>query len=382
VSAAAQAATARVHVHVGLPKTGTTAIQRVFAAHRRELADEGFLYPDLGPEGMFHAAVEVIGWGQWGLDPTELAGTWAAHCALVRAHDGPSLLSHEVLGRARRHQVRAALAELEGADVHLVVTARDLARQVTATWQERVKNGRRYTFEEFLDREGVVGAAPGEPRRGAFWREQDLVGVLTRWGRRLPPERVHVVVCPPPGAPRDELVRRFGSAVGVDLTRFGPVEDLANRSLAAPQVELLRRVNLRLHDRLSGEEYVRVVKRWFVPRLLAGMDGPRLLAPDRLREPFLAITDEWRSELADRGYRVHGDPADLEPVTFDTPGDELARVSWRVDQGSELLAELLLSVAELRHGRSAVTQEPPGTIATRLRRGLGKLGRTRLRRLA
>jgi hypothetical protein len=90
---------------------------------------------------------------------------------------------------------------LEPYDAHIVVTARDPARQVVADWQESVKHGRSQGFEMYLKRGGVGEGEEGKPGSNTF-RAQRLPEVLDRWGGGLPADRVHVVTVPPPGATR------------------------------------------------------------------------------------------------------------------------------------------------------------------------------------
>ena len=60
------------------------------------------------------------------------------------------IISHEILAAARPERVARAMADLEGSEVHIVYSARDLARQLPAGWQESIKQGRRWTFRRFL----------------------------------------------------------------------------------------------------------------------------------------------------------------------------------------------------------------------------------------
>ncbi len=137
-------------LHVGLPKTGTTYLQAVLAHHRDALREAGVLYPFVRPQAMFLGAVEVRGSREkFGLSAEDVAGAWAALCDRVRAHDGLSVISHEILGGAEPDEIAAALRPLAGVEVDVVVTARDLGRQATAHWQEEVKLGDVRSFADF-----------------------------------------------------------------------------------------------------------------------------------------------------------------------------------------------------------------------------------------
>ncbi|MEV7431557.1 hypothetical protein AB0N29_18230 [Nocardioides sp. NPDC092400] len=314
----------RVVLHVGLPKTGTTYLQSLLATQRDALRAGGVLHPFLRPGAMFQAAVELRGSAaKFGLAEQQVAGTWAALCDRARAHDGPVLLGHEVLAGATPEQVAAALAPLAGVEVDVVVTARDLGRQATAHWQEEVKLGDTRSFAEL--EAGELRADTGRDagpdaggRRPHFWHAQDWGWALERWSTAVPASRVHLVVCPEPGAAPAELWRRFAAAARIDpgLVDADAVP-VANPSLGRSEVALLRAVNRELAGRLDRDTYLRVVKREYAEGVLAAdgrgaADRPR--TPYRLAGLLEEATGRWTADLARSAHPVHGDPAGLRPV--------------------------------------------------------------------
>lgn len=322
----------RVVLHVGLPKTGTTWLQALLAAHRDELRAGGVVYPFVRPGAMFHGAVDVRGSrARFGLAAEQVEGAWAAVCArageFLDAGGRTAVISHEVLGGAAPDQVERALAPLAGREMHVVVTARDLGRQATAHWQEEVKLGATWSFAD-LEREQLradTGREPAGPDDGGsrphFWHAQDLVGALQRWTARLGPDRGHLVLCPPPGAPAAVLWERFAEAAGVDPALVDPGLSLpGNASLGAPETALLRAVNRALGDRLDPRARARVVKQGYAEGELAATGSARPLAPAGLAEVLVPATRAWLDEVAAAGWSVHGDPADLDPVLA-PPGD-------------------------------------------------------------
>jgi hypothetical protein len=316
----------RIVVHVGLPKTGTTYLQALLAGHRDRLRAAGVCYPFLRPGALFHAAVEVRGsHAKFGLGAEEVAGTWAALCSRAREFSGTTVLGHEVLAGATTDQVRAALAPLAGLDVHVVVTARDLGRQATAHWQEEVKLGATWSFAQF-ERDQLradTGPDAGPDAGGVrphFWHAQDFADCLRRWATQVGPDRAHLVVTPPRGAPPEELWRRFADALGVDPGLVDAAVPPANPSLGAAEVALLRAVNVELGGRLDPRTYNRVVKRGYAEGRLAGRPGPRPRTPESLRGLLADATERWLAQVAAQGHPVHGDPADLAP-TVAAPGD-------------------------------------------------------------
>jgi hypothetical protein len=359
-----------VVLHVGTPKSGTTFLQRALWRHRDELRDLGVTCAGQRHFDMFHAAIEVRGaYEFWGRDPKHVEGTWSRLCKEARAFSGTTIMSHELLGAATKEQIDGALAELEGVQVHLVLTARDLARQLASEWQERVKNGSPATFATFSTN---VAAR----RQSGFWRNQHLVGVIDRWSRTLPADHVHVVVGPPPDAAPDVLWRRFGDAAGFDASAFDPttVEPVANRTLGAVQVAVLRRVNEELGGRIPHPAYGRVVKRLFAQTVLAGQSSTPAQCPPDLVDQLAVIARRQNRRLAERGYQVHGDLAELVP-------QKPAIGSWtdpdQVDPAAEAAAAAA-AIVELLVDR--VDQAPePGVVPTMRRLGgrVLRLGRQR-----
>lgn len=200
-------------LHVDLPKTGTSFLQRTLWQNKDLLARQGVREPMDSRAELFAAALHVRGesldWDPTGYDPEE---AWRRIVERSRAWSGTSVISSEWLCLSGRDRAQQALAAL-GDDVHLVLTLRDLARQVPAEWQEGVKHGRRLSFSEYL--ECVLGGRGRPALRQRFWRAQDVLGVCDRWAVDLPPERVHLVTCPPPGTGPDVLWTRFADVLGI-----------------------------------------------------------------------------------------------------------------------------------------------------------------------
>lgn len=346
----------RVALHVGAPKSGTTFLQNALWANREELDLAGFRCPGERQREMFIAAIDVRGTARrWGMRPEEVDGTWRRLAEEAKRYAGTSIMSHELLAPADTDQATAALRWLDGVDVRLVFTARDLGRQVVSEWQERVKNGSTASFEEFQAR--VRRRLERGDRGGGFWSFQDLPGVLDRWGATLPPANIHVVVAPPPGADPDELWRRFGDAVGFDAASLEPSAGVvgANRTLGVAQIAILREVNAALDGRIPQPAYAHVVKRFLAQDLLARHTSPRPVCPPGLAALLRAETERWITEIGARGYQVHGDLAELLPdEALDAAADAAVGDPDEVDPvtraaiSDAVLADLLVEVSQLR----------------------------------
>lgn len=333
----------RVFLHVGSPKTGTTFLQDVLWSQRATAGEQGLLLPGERFHDHFLATLDVRGMAGDPIHPERARGMWDQLVAEALAWDGTVLISHELFAGASAEQARRAVAALaDGAEVHVVVTARDHVRQISAEWQEHVKHRSAATFRDFV-REVRDDAA----RTTWFWQVQDYAGVLERWGADLPPERLHVVTVPPSGADPSTLWDRFAGLIGVDPSAFDTALERSNSSLGVEQAELLRRVNVELGDRLPlPGPYPLVVKNVLAHRVLEGRDGTRLtLGPED--QQFAADAARGITErLVAMGADVVGDLAELVP-TGGPGGTAAPDDAYAVPSDATLLAESVATIADL-----------------------------------
>src|SRR6478735_3615964 len=208
--------TRKVILHVGTPKTGTSYLQDVLFKNKRLLGEHGILYAADRFDAHFLAALDLMRL-PWGGLEREAVGAWDALARRVRAWDGTAIISHEILATASRAQVGRALESLghgDGVEVHVVLSVRDLVRQIPAEWQENIKHRRTLSYAQFLEQ---IQDPDRASRIGSwFWGVQEVPDILDRWGHDLPPERLHVVTVPAAGGPPTLLWERFSRVLGLD----------------------------------------------------------------------------------------------------------------------------------------------------------------------
>jgi hypothetical protein len=321
----------RVFLHVGSPKTGTTFLQHVLWSHRQLALKQGVLLP-LNTLGHYLACLDVRDEHQAG---ARVPGAWRALVDAALDWDGDVLVSHELFAPASREQARTAVADFGDAEVHVIVTARDLARQIPAHWQENIKGLVRQSAGQLR---GGVKVAFDEPfpdfmddlrsdtaRTSWFWTVQDFAEVVARWGGGLPRGHVHVVTVPPAGTPPTVLWERFAALIGLAPEMFDVTSARTNNSLGAEQVELLRRVNAVLGDRLvHGGPYSAMVKEYFANEVLAGQQGTAFALTGADHAFAVSESEVVVEKLRRSGVDVVGDLAELVPVP-----DDAGRVSAR-----------------------------------------------------
>lgn len=330
--------TKTLHLHVGGPKSGTTYVQQVLEQNHDTLATAGVLV--VGPRlDLIHAAMVVRKDARLEKLPKAASRAWERIVEQIRSWQGHSaIVSYELFAGASKEQVRKAMADLTGLEVHVVVSARDLGKSIPSSWQEQLKFGLTKPLEEW--RPPAESAARSE----WGWRTMQPANVAARWGAELPVDRVHVVTVPARGSGSADLWERFAAACGLsEVGGLDPVVARVNESLGVVEAELLRRVNVGLAERIEGGRQ----KSLWLRDLLAH----RVLAPIG-REP-IGLTPEHRAEaeaeaekaiqqITAAGYRVHGDLDDLRPTGFEArlPGD--VAENELVESATLAMADLLV----------------------------------------
>ena len=309
-----------VYVHVGLPKTGTTHLQdRLWVNRDLALEKADLLYPGVTMEDHFHAAAHLQPERYLAWATPERAGAWPRMVAQMKAWPGKSVVSHELYANAKDQHIATLMDDLSFADeVHMVLTVRDLARQLPSVWQENVKNQRPASFDDFLasvaryrHADPVADGFAEEP----FWEYQDYLAVVEKWAKVLPPERMHIVTVPAAGTaqPGDGLWERFLSVLGVNPAVLPKVGERDNTSLSAAQTEFLRRLNSRIQPAdIDWWRYEGIVKRRFIGEALRATSAGKPLGLTAEQRVWAAEqSNDMIATLEGAGYAVTGTLDDL-----------------------------------------------------------------------
>ncbi len=299
-------------LHVGAFKTGTSYIQNVLWEGRDALAAAGINFPgEKKWDDQIHAVRDLQGMRAMG---ARQKNGWERLRTEVTEWRGPhAAISMEFLTFAKPQQAKRVVHDLGTDDVDVVITARDLSRVVPAAWQERVKNGRTWSWPEFAEAVRDPDKRDTQPGKG-FWVQQDLPTIARKWGRVVGNDRVTIVTVPPSGSDPSLLLSRFGEAAGLDLSGLNTLPTWGNPSLGPSETEALRRINAALGNATRHHAWPVVVKRHLVRKMESRPSRPlRITAADL--DWILPMQQEVVSELVDGGWRVVGDLADLDPRT-------------------------------------------------------------------
>jgi hypothetical protein len=312
----------RVFLHIGEPKTGTTFLQQVMWRNRAALAGQGVVLPGHHPQDHFRASQDLRGIQKLPSDPSgSWTGEWEILASEARQAQQIAVISHELFSAADTEQAERAVQSLQPAEVHLVLTVRDIASLLPAEWQETVKHRNSRGWDDWLgdviDRESL---SP-ERRQWWFWRVHDTLAILDIWSRHVPAERVHVITAPPTTAGTGLLWERFASVLGIDPGIVDVTRARANSSLGMPEIEFLRRLNEELPDEVPDWFYMWNVKEVLAHQTLAARPARgRLLLPSG-RYPWAeAHADALIAGLRKSSYDLVGDLDELLPRSPGEPG--------------------------------------------------------------
>lgn len=364
---------ADVHVHVGLPKTGTSSIQAALDARNASLAEAGVLYPGGRHRAHRLAAYDLLGQRVRGDDGDLVAGAFTSLVREMAGYTGPSIVvSEEELGLARPRHVRKLVRDLAHHRVHVVIGVRDMARTVVSAWQQDVVTGGTTTWQDFIGsvREPRQRAVPAAT---AFWIRHDPLRVIDAWSTAVPVERISVITVPPAGASSRTLLDRFAVATGLPIELWDVGEPKPrNVSLGAAELEVVRRLNPTVLARLNQEQYRFVIEQGIRSQLAVQRPRPLRLPPEHVSWAC-QYGEGLVTELQRRGVRVVGNLTDLipeKPPASGPPFDVVCEAEL-LEAAEAALASLALAHGQLfrryrrafaeREGRLPTAQEVLGS---------------------
>jgi hypothetical protein len=331
----------KVLLHIGEPKTGTTFLQHVMWRNRDELSAQGVVLPGHHPQDHYRASQDLRGIPKLASDP---AGSWTGEWEILarQAQQAPrvGVISHELFSAADPEQAERAVRSLEPAEVHVVVTVRDMATLLPAEWQETVKHRNAKSFTEWLEDVIDRESYSADRRQWWFWRVHDTIAILGIWAQYVPPQRIHVITVPPRGSDNALLWQRFASLLDVDPASVDISRARPNASLGLPEIEFLRRLNEVLPEEVPDWFYMWNVKEGVAHRALAARPRQgRLVIPAEREEWAGKQADVLVDALSESDYDVVGNLEELRPLPVTGPA------AGPADQPAELVLDAAVHAA-------------------------------------
>jgi hypothetical protein len=365
----------QVFVHIGLHKTGTTYLQGALRANADELAAQGVRLPSADGVRIFRAVDDLQGRRPRATADARIDGAWPVLVDAVRGCGLPrAVFSDERLSLSGPAAIKRLGHAFEGSELNVVVTVRDLARVLVSSWEEAVRGGGTWPWQEYVDAVGDPARRGTNPARN-FWVRQDLARICAAWEAAAAPERIHIVTVPPQGSTPRMLLDRFATCLGVDPDRLTREPRFAKESTGVAATEVVRRLNLRLGHRLNQRQYGELAR--VLEKAPAGRSAERGVLPAEELEWVHARAEQDRATVRERGYHLVGDLDDLLPaVPAGRRPDDAA--------GHELLDAALAALAAVgeQYARSAWARQqsramPPSAGGSVLGRTRGALFRAR-----
>ena len=345
-------------IHIGPPKTATTALQGAFFTAREQAESQGVHYAG---KTRHSAAAVLAGIDRPGFfSDVDAPATerWDALVAEVRQSPASRVvLSSEFFADADEAQIARVVAQLARPHVHVVVTLRPLVKIVPSHWQQSVQSSSRLAFDDWLhamlDDDGDRSVNP------AFWFRHRHDQLVARWSAAVGADNLTVVALD--DKDHGMVLRTFEQLTGLREGTLAPIDDFANRSLTLPEVEALRAFNAEL---TSAQVRVALQRRvshaggaHYLKQFPPTPGDPKVEVPGWARPQINAVAREMIDTLVASGARIVGDPEHLVPAS--PPGAD-DYVPAAVHVTPEVAARLAMGVLQ---GTGATPWSATGTPA-------------------
>ena len=302
-----------VLLHVGLHKTGTTALQVALTDARTDLAAHAVRYPGTGTfhhRAILAGADRKYGWQNNGA--REVPRKHWDELLAESAFDGRTVVSSEFLDDVDEATARRMIDDLGGPQrVRVVVTLRAIGAILPSAWQQRLKAGYTSGYNQFLK---MVFAEQPTGKAQRFWFRHDQVAQVQRWAEIVGADRTYAVIIP--AGDRRAIFSAFEALLGLP---DGMLADrkiaIQNRSMTAAEAEFVRRLNKEVADELSWDEYTRTVRRGLVLNMVEqrqpGPDEQKITTPGWAADRAAEYGQRFADGVAASGVHVIGDPQEL-----------------------------------------------------------------------
>ncbi len=295
-------------LHIGPPKTATTAVQAGFHASRDELLKQGVRYA-----GSKRHTVDPVLAVTGRKSSADAAGQpppiekWDRFLDEIRSATEPRVvISSEFFADAPAAAIERVASDLDASRLHVVVTLRPIARIIPSQWQQYVQSGLQAGFDEWLD--AMFNQPPGD-LTPSFWHRHRHDELVRRWASVVGADSVTVVVVDDDD--RGMVLRSFERLVGLRAGTLPAEEDLTNRSMSLPETELVRAFNRRFKaEGLETPLHLQVMRygaALYIKEREIPPGEPRVELPEWAARRSAELGAEMAAAIRQLGVRVIGD---------------------------------------------------------------------------
>ncbi len=304
-------------LHIGPPKTGTTALQAALHAARADLLAHGVAYVSR-TSNPFDTARWVAGWDGAG-EAATYRRRWERIARDFRSSDARhAVLSSEGFANAGPDRV-PDVHEALGPDTFVLVTLRPTTALLPSAWQQDTRQGNPLGLEDWVR---AAFDPDAEPR---YLRPLDPAHLLRTWGPVFGEDRM-IFLAPDPHE-RTSVLRAVEALLG--LPEMLTLQPERNASLGYAEVEMLRHLYAAVAEHDDAARWWKAMR-----RTSRNLDRTPLPAAGRQR----IVLPRWAADAARRhdeqayaaieasGARIVGDLRRLvetggeEPETVEEPG--------------------------------------------------------------
>ena len=321
----------KLFVHIGGPKTGTTAIQSALAEKRQTLRENGFLYPgiEINQQLAMYPLIRVPGYDHFvSKDPT----LWNETIAEVNDWSGDVILSGEALFMAPAEVVAEILKSFKNTQIKILITARSGHEIVVSHWQESVKAGDSISLAQYAD-EVALGPEHATWKSFTYWAIAYCGSPIDTWASVAGIE--NVVVQSVDTTKNDETLRCFEEIVGVPSGLLGTSSrNPINRSLTLSETELIRSCNEILLGGSPSNHHYSTLEHGVILNILSkspSVDDPKIQLPVRYYESIAPFVNAEVERILNSGARIVGDSSLLTRMPETVGDSRLSQIKVDLD---------------------------------------------------
>ena len=354
-------------LHVGPPKTGSTALQDALHQSRVSLGRQGVTYVSRVRHELIPARYIT------GRLPRSSKRAWAeqrwAELVAALRDVGPErkVYSSEYLADANDGQVDEIVEAIGAENTYVVITLRPLVDLVPSQYQQYLQGGLTADYETWL--ETTFNEPPFTGPTPWFWQRHRHDALVQRWVRALGPDRVVVVVSD--GSDFDAVPAVFEQLLGLTYGTLVGRKVRPNRSLTWAEAEVMRRFNVEAQSQgLVDAKYQFLTKyaAEHVKERRPELDEQRIVTPDWAAKRADELGAEFAVAIAASGALVVGDLAHLSPGSppaplVAPPGVVDVEVAARFAAGLVLAERQVRKEVAARRGAKRRSKKPPNGVA-------------------